>query len=1373
MAAAIFYPKDNGLPTQSSGAICTDPHNGDIMYYATGGNLENFLYNYYGLGVFKSTDGGDHWTGGYNTGLPKQTFSYRITVDPGNSSIVYLAERTGLFRSTDAGVTWNKAVDDINGSQITGSCSDVVASINGVVYAVGGVNGMYPTTSGIGYWKSTNSGLNFHHMTSSGFAPDQRTQIAVCKQQGHENYVYAVTVTMVGNDVNLYAFISTDYGQSFGSPIFITTEAVCPNCGMQGDFLFVEVSPFDHLTAFAGFGNGSSDGLHKTTNGGNNWPKITTFGWADRNCLDFNPDSANSKEILLGYDQGLSRSTDFGGTWELLNSTLTISETYRVTSANDNSNFVLTCVEDGGYVRTTNNGNSWNYYQYGGDGTNVLFSALDPNPDPNYKHALGSKGATGSYSPLMHYSSDGGYYWDTTDMTGYWDGNEDWIAVLKEDPKIPGVFFCPLRDADTGKHTQIDINLSNNYGQHWNSSHSDGNFTPIPTGDRYESPQSFSMCEKDTNIIYVSTIDFIDGSNMHGSRVWKTTNAGQSWHNLDVNNNGVPNRYISSVVADPVDYNEAYLGLSGFKTGHVFKTTNGGGNWFDISGTPGANGSLPDLPVNYMIVRYISPQNQFVKQIIVATDAGVYVMDECEVCGAPYLGWREVATGLPNSIAMGMDFNEASLKLRVATFGRSIYETQLDGPVYVYNQMVLRSSGDGLNVGDDIVVGSGATLSIPAGGTIKMPAGKKITIQDGGHLNVTSNDPVYFTSQSGSWGGIEFQGNATGTLANCTFNNTSTPITIVPNSGLGTSFGNTPYISISYCSFSSGPISITNRRNVTIDNCTWNYSSTTSSSVCGVDINGSSNVTVQWCSINYAASGNTVMGISVVQSSGANVSHNFIRNASVGIFASNSDANIRFNNIGTTGGSADIGIGLDNCTNPVIIYDTVDSYIKGISLDNGSSAVMHDNKVTNSGTYGMDCNNSSNPRLTPTATPDGIYWDAGLNILKSTTNGGDGIYIANSSVPILAEGYNTIWGGNYYLDGSGLGKWSVTDNCWVDDPPVSGKFHVFGKTITYSPYSCTPPSGASSPPKANIFGLNSNVETEISADPPQPLIVDYGNGVFDTIKVSTANIQVQADMAAYFLATKQALQSNFTDAINSYKQVIQNYRDSTCAIEAMKKILYCTVRMHADTSAYTDLRNYYLSLASAGGADTAFKGTAAELSRKCLVRKLELQNAIGEYENVVQHSTNHSDSVSAEINIIEVYMLMASGGGDSKFTGRLGYLKPLNALDGLRMIKEKLYNLTGQTRNVEIPKQFSLSQNYPNPFNPVTKIKYALPNPVKVNIKIYDILGRLVKTLVNDEFKDAGFYEVTFDGSNFASGVYFYRIEAGKFVQSKKMVILK
>ena len=88
------------------------------------------------------------------------------------------------------------------------------------------------------------------------------------------------------------------------------------------------------------------------------------------------------------------------------------------------------------------------------------------------------------------------------------------------------------------------------------------------------------------------------------------------------------------------------------------------------------------------------------------------------------------------------------------------------------------------------------------------------------------------------------------------------------------------------------------------------------------------------------------------------------------------------------------------------------------------------------------------------------------------------------------------------------------------------------------------------------------------------------------------------------------------------------------------------------------------------------------------------------------------------------------------------------------------------------PKEFSLSQNFPNPFNPVTIISYQLPETGFVTLKVYDILGNKVVTLVNDE-KPTGSYNVSFDASKLPSGVYYYKMRAGNYVETKKMMLLK
>ena len=89
-----------------------------------------------------------------------------------------------------------------------------------------------------------------------------------------------------------------------------------------------------------------------------------------------------------------------------------------------------------------------------------------------------------------------------------------------------------------------------------------------------------------------------------------------------------------------------------------------------------------------------------------------------------------------------------------------------------------------------------------------------------------------------------------------------------------------------------------------------------------------------------------------------------------------------------------------------------------------------------------------------------------------------------------------------------------------------------------------------------------------------------------------------------------------------------------------------------------------------------------------------------------------------------------------------------------------------------MPSQFVLHQNYPNPFNPSTTISYQLPTQSHVTLKVYDLLGREVTTLMS-EVKQPGMYTVQFDGSGLASGVYFYRMEAGSFTSVKKLLLLR
>jgi hypothetical protein len=114
----------------------------------------------------------------------------------------------------------------------------------------------------------------------------------------------------------------------------------------------------------------------------------------------------------------------------------------------------------------------------------------------------------------------------------------------------------------------------------------------------------------------------------------------------------------------------------------------------------------------------------------------------------------------------------------------------------------------------------------------------------------------------------------------------------------------------------------------------------------------------------------------------------------------------------------------------------------------------------------------------------------------------------------------------------------------------------------------------------------------------------------------------------------------------------------------------------------------------------------------------------------------------------------------------------MNPTPGITNTQELRFNV-----NIITPNRYTFHQNYPNPFNPVTTLRYDLPENSHVNITIYDMLGRQVKNLIN-QTQDAGYRSVHWNatddyGSPVSAGIYLYQIQAGEFVHTKKMVLLK
>ncbi len=184
---------------------------------------------------------------------------------------------------------------------------------------------------------------------------------------------------------------------------------------------------------------------------------------------------------------------------------------------------------------------------------------------------------------------------------------------------------------------------------------------------------------------------------------------------------------------------------------------------------------------------------------------------------------------------------------------------------------------------------------------------------------------------------------------------------------------------------------------------------------------------------------------------------------------------------------------------------------------------------------------------------------------------------------------------------------------------------------------------------------------------------------------------------------------------------------------------------------------------------------------KGVIESLESSNALGGTQGNIlvnrlnhaqlQMSMNHDFQSIIQLGLFDVRVLTLEA--SNQISNQDGQTL-INYSDAIIQLiyngNSKLpHNIVGLNT---IPNVYSLSQNYPNPFNPTTNIEYSIPKGSDVTLKIYDILGKEVATLVNKQ-QDAGTYIVTWNASSNASGVYFYRITAGSFVETKRMTLTK
>jgi len=259
---------------------------------------------------------------------------------------------------------------------------------------------------------------------------------------------------------------------------------------------------------------------------------------------------------------------------------------------------------------------------------------------------------------------------------------------------------------------------------------------------------------------------------------------------------------------------------------------------------------------------------------------------------------------------------------------------------------------------------------------------------------------------------------------------------------------------------------------------------------------------------------------------------------------------------------------------------------------------------------------------------------------------------------------------------------------------------------------------------------------------------------------------LKTDTLSIFEGILLERQGKINQAINFYKKLIH---DDIYVDFAFAKLL--DIKNRYDRK---ELKGYFKSIANSNNIHKA--------KLKKIVADLELHdnlfyNAIFNYNNAISISNSY-DGINARFAKLFAYANVKNDIDSASII--LSELRQLNLTEDeflmkLQMVEnllsEKRFIKTSQTVE-SVVNSYEVSRNFPNPFNPSTTIRYQIPEDGMVTLKVYDVLGREVKTLVND-FKTKGRYEVTFDASSLASGLYIYEINSGSFKASKKMTLIK
>lgn len=618
--------------------IAIDPTNTNIIYIATGDRDGGSMWSLGGgqsadnvsIGVLKTTDGGATWN---TTGLTYAASSsknvYRLLIHPTDNQILLASTSDGIYKSTNGGTSWTLKTSNLWIDMEFKPGDPTIIYASSVGYGSSYIN------------RSTNTGDSWT-LSAAIAAGGYRNELGV--SVANPAIVYMLSATNNSKFRGVYK--STDSGSSFSQVQDSTkyllgyySDGTTGGNKGQGTYdLCITVSPSDANTVYVGGVNtwkSVDGGLNWTIN--NMWTSTAPYNTsgapevhADKHALAFQ----NSTTLYEGNDGGIYKTTNGGTNWTDLSNGLVISQIYRIGISQTDANVILAGLQDNGSKKYIGAANTW-ADATGGDGMECI---IDFNNTTSYMYSTYSNGTiyrnTNGFSTQATTTISNNIGSTSADRAGAW------VTPYIMDPTNSAILYA-------------------GYEKVWKTMDRGNTWTSISQSlSATAKLRSLAIAPSNTSVLYAA-----DQTNM-----WKTTDGGATnWNaiTLPVNSNS-----ITYIAIKNTDANTVWITYGGYTTGEkVYQSTDGGSSWTNIST------GLPNLPVMCVVQNKNATDRNV---LFVGTDVGVYAKDGLNV-------WVSYNTGLPNVVVTELEifYNGGTDKLRAGTFGRGLWETNIDAALPV------------------------------------------------------------------------------------------------------------------------------------------------------------------------------------------------------------------------------------------------------------------------------------------------------------------------------------------------------------------------------------------------------------------------------------------------------------------------------------------------------------------------------------------------------------------------------------------------------------------------------------------------------------------------------------------------------------------